>query len=138
MNFAWSFLVDGKLEATGWVDPQINVTDDSLFLNTIIELFLELKPDAVIAERYMFRGMQSVQTELVSQMIGRLAMLTRMYLGQELYQISSSQWKNYYKVKKLKNGTWDLFPDDHAKFDEIHQVDAACMAKYGWEKWCIQ
>jgi hypothetical protein len=137
-NFAFSFLVDGKLERTGWVDSQDNVTDDSCFLNNCIELLLELKPDAVIAERYMFRGMQSVQTELISQMLGRLAVITKLYIGQDLYQISSSQWKNFYKVRKLKNGTWDLFPEDEARFEEIHQVDAACIAKYGYERWCIK
>jgi hypothetical protein len=137
VNFAFSFLVDGTLEETGWLKPQPNVTDDAAFLNNIIELILRLKPDAIIAERYMFRGIQSIQTELISQMLGRIAIITRYYLGQELYQITASQWKNFYKVKKLKNGVYDLFPEDTERFDLIHQVDAACIAKYGQERWCL-
>lgn len=138
VNFAWSFLVDGKLEQTGWLQAQPNVTDDASFINNSIELFMALKPDAVIAERYMFRGVQSIQTELINQMLGRLAVITKLYLEQDLYQISSSQWKNFYKVRKLKNGVYDLFPEDTARFELVHQVDAACIAKYGYERWCLK
>lgn len=134
-NYAWALLVDGELKETGWVRAQQEVMDDTAYLLDMIELFEKIKPDLVIVERYQFRGRQSVYTEIVNQMIGRLSMLCKMKISQDLLQVSPSQWKNFYKVKKLDKGVWDIFPEDQDKFEAIHQVDAACIAKYGYERW---
>lgn len=134
-NYAWALLENGTVKQTGWVRAQQTVTDDLAYITDILELLEVIQPDMVIAEKYQFRGMQSIYTELVNQMLGRLSVLVKIKLNQDLVQISPSQWKNFYKIKKLKKGSWDIFPEDLNKFEAIHQVDAACIAKYGYERW---
>jgi hypothetical protein len=132
VNFGATLLIDGKPNKTFWVKAQQNIYDDGVFINNIIDIIRETKPDLIIAERYQFRGLQSVYVEVVSQMLGRLSIITRILFNKELVQITAAQWKNFYKVKKLKNGVWSLFPNCRI-FEEIHQVDAAAIGKYGWE-----
>jgi hypothetical protein len=134
VNSAATLLIDGKPTKTYWVKAQQNIHDDGVFINDMIELIKETKPDMIIAERYQFRGLQSIYVEVVSQMLGRLAIITRLIFNKELVQISASQWKNFYKVKKLPKGVWSLFPEERKLFEAIHQVDAAAIGKYGWER----
>lgn len=133
-NFGACLLIDGKPVKAYWVRAQQNIIDDGVFINSMIELIDETKPDFIIAERYQFRGMQSMYVEVVSQMLGRLAMLTRLCYNLELHQISAAQWKTFYKIKKLPKGVWSLFPEEKDIFEAIHQVDAAAIGKYGWER----
>lgn len=134
VNFGACLLVEGKPIKTYWVKAQQNIKDDGVFLNSIIDLIDETKPDFIIAERYQFRGRQSIYVEVVSQMLGRLAMLTRLRYNIELNQVSAAQWKTFYKVKKLPKGVWSLFPEEKNIFEAVHQVDAAAIGKYGYER----
>jgi hypothetical protein len=136
-NFAACLLINGEPEKTFWVKAQQDVNNDTVFLNNIIELIEETKPDLLIAERYQFRGMQSMYTELVSQMLGRIAILSRYKYSLELIQISASQWKKFYNIKNLSNGVWSLFPNHKHLFDAIHQADAAAIGKYGYERFDV-
>lgn len=133
VNFGATLLVDGIPTKTFWVKAQQNVTNDGVYINNILDIIHDTQPDLIIAERYQFRGPQSVYVEVVSQMLGKLSILTRMLYNKELVQITASQWKNFYGIKKLPKGVWSLFPDCNI-FQEVHQVDAAAIAKYGWEK----
>ena len=133
-NFGACLLIEGKPVKAYWVKAQQNITDDGVFINSMIELIDETKPDFIIAERYQFRGLQSMYVEVVSQMLGRLAMLTRLRYNLELNQISAAQWKTFYKIKKLPKGVWSLFPEEKDLFEAVHQVDAAAIGLYGYER----
>lgn len=133
-NFAWALRENGKITQVGWIKPIVNVTEDSEFVNDCIELLLRFQPDFVILERFMVRGSggQSMLAESLNQMIGRLAILTRLYAGVELVQITSAAWKNWWNKNHEGKDPWHKV---YADVESVHQRDACGISQYLEEHW---
>lgn len=131
-NFAWALRKNSELQEVGWIRPIIDVTHDTEFVNDCIELFVRHKPDFVVLERFMVRGSggQSMLAETLNQMIGRLVILTRMFAGVELVQVTPAAWKNWWT--KGKGADWHAV---YARVDSIHQRDAAAIGQYLEDHW---
>jgi hypothetical protein len=131
-NFAWALRKGSQVQKVGWIKPIVNVTNDAEFVNDCIELLSRYKPDFVVLERFMIRGSggQSMIAETLNQMIGRLVILTRMFAGVELIQVTPAQWKNWWT--KGKGADWHA---DYALIESIHQRDAAAISEYLEDHW---
>lgn len=130
-NFAWA-VRKGTVEQVGWIEPIVDVTDDLAFCNDYIELLIRFKPDFVVLERFMVRrGGQSMLAESLNQMIGRLVILTRIYAGVELIQVTSASWKNWWR----KNRGEEAWHEQYAHVSSIHQRDACGISEYIDEHW---
>ena len=130
-NFAWSFRVGDDYQL-GWIEPVVNVTEDTAFCNDFIELLVKFEPDFVILERFMVRGGgQSMLAETLNQMIGRMAILTRVYAGLEMVQITSASWKNWWRRNHGEEGWHKVF----AEVPSVHQRDALGISKYLEDHW---
>lgn len=131
-NFAWVLRKGSEIVESGWIRPIVNVTDDADFVNDCIELLSRHSPDFVVLERFMVRGSsgQSMLAESLNQMIGRIVILTRMFAGVELVQVTPAQWKNWW--------TRGLGADWHAVYaqmDSVHKRDAAGISQYLEDYW---
>jgi len=131
-NFAWVERVGSETKRCGWIRPIVNVTDDTDFINDCIEIFVKVRPDFVVLERFMVRGSggQSKLAETLNQMIGRLVVLTRVFAFVELIQVTPAQWKNWWT--KGKGEDWHKV---FAHLESIHQRDAAGIGQYLEEHW---
>ncbi len=85
------------------------------------------KVDAIVAERYMNRGIRGNTGELVGLMLGVAAMCP----VEDVWFIPASQWKNAFnrnvhgpEKKKLET----LYKDSRLV---AHVIDAACIGMYG-------
>lgn len=131
-NFAWVLRKGSVIKEMGWIHPIINVTDDADFVNDCIELLSRSRPDFVVLERFMVRGSsgQSVLAESLNQMIGRIVILTRIFAGVELVQVTPAQWKNWWT--RGKGVDWHAV---YAQIDSVHQRDAAGISQYLEDYW---
>lgn len=130
VNFSWVYWLDG-VKKYGWVKPIVDVNDDVEFLNCIIELITVFNPDYIVLERFMVRNRgQSIHAETINQMIGRIAVISRLYAGKDLIQLTAAQWKTHW-LKKWKED-WS---ETYKSMESIHQRDAAAMARYVQEVW---
>lgn len=89
------------------------------------------KPDVIIAERYMNRGIRGNTGELVGLMMGVIAMAN----VQDVVFIPASQWKNAFsrhawapKGVQNKQKLECLYKDSRLV---PHVIDAACISMYG-------
>ena len=131
-NFAWAYR-EGSAYRVGWIEPIENVTEDTAFCLDYIELLRRTQPDFVILERFMVRrGGQSMLAETLNQMIGRMVILTRMYAGVELIQVTSASWKNWWNKNHGGSDPWHKrFPD----VESVHQRDALGIGVYIEDHW---
>lgn len=131
VNFAYALREYGAITDVGWVTPLENVTEDTAFINSFIELVVRTSPDFVVLERFMVRGGgQSRLAETLNQMIGRIVILTRMYAGVELIQITAAQWKNWWN-----KGIEEDWHEAYSEVGSIHQRDACGISEYIQNYW---
>jgi hypothetical protein len=108
-----------------------DVNTDGEFVNGYIELLTRLKPDYIVLERFMARNRgQSIHSESINQMIGRVIVLSRIYAGRDVIQLTAAQWKTWWLKQKKQN--WE---EVYAAMESVHQRDAAGIAHYTEEVW---
>jgi len=130
VNFAWVHWCNGVQEA-GWLSTMPDVNNDAEFMNEFIELVVRIQPDFVVLERFMVRNRgQSVHSEIINQMIGRIAVISRTHGGRDVVQLTAAQWKNWWNKQKKKN--WEEL---YEFLPSVHQRDAAGIAGYLEEAW---
>ncbi len=87
VNFAWVLWDRGQVIESGWVTPLGKVNDDAEFITDFIELLCKTTPEFVVIERFMIRNRgQSVLAEIINQMIGRIAILTKTHAALDVIQ----------------------------------------------------
>lgn len=129
-NFAWVHW-KGEVVKSGWMVTMEDVATDVAFINGFVSLLYDLQPDYLVLERFMVRNRgQSVHAEIINQMIGRLSILSKMYIGTEIIQLTAAQWKNWWNQQKKQN--WEEVYKD---LPSVHLRDAAGIAHYTEEVW---
>lgn len=146
-NFAYAVLTGPRaVKATGLVQPYKKAGDVEqmrTIVKTLTRVVRAFKPDLVVIERFMFRGGGSVAAECMNHAIG-FTVLTMERLKIPWRMIPAAQWKNYgtkewgYENDAKSKGraralAKKIFPK-LKNIDVIHIVDAACLARYGFEK----
>lgn len=129
-NFAWCFY-DGAPREWGWVPAARVNENDWPFLDTIAEVLHRFHPDVVVIERFVFRDKESVNSEHINHLIGKLDLIARMR-GVDTVLPMPSHWKVKLGTKDYASGAKGLFPD--VTFDAVHQADAAGLARYVYEQ----
>lgn len=135
-----------KIKAWGLIDPYKKAGDRKQMKALVrnVKLLIQAhKPAFVLIERFMFRGGGSTAAEAMNQAIA-FVVLTCERLKVPWKMIPAAQWKNFgtkawgYENDAKSKGrakalSSRLFPKA-PKNDSIHVVDAACIARYAWEK----
>ncbi len=129
-NFAWCFY-DGAPREWGWVPGARVNENDWAFLNTIAEVLDHYKPDVIVIERFVFRDKESVNSEHINHLIGKLDLIARLR-GIDTVMPMPSHWKVKLGTKDYASGAKGLFPD--VTFEAVHQADAAGLARYVYEQ----
>lgn len=129
-NFAWVYW-EGSVREYGWLKTMKDVNTDAEFINCYIETLTKLNPDYIVLERFMVRNRgQSIHSESINQMIGRIVVMSRMFSGKDVIQLTAAQWKTWWNKQKKQN--WE---DVYASLESVHQRDAAGIAHYTQEVW---
>jgi hypothetical protein len=100
------------------------------YLDEILEITKEFKPDAIIAERYMSRRMGGTTIELVNMALGALRVFC---ITNDVYlrMIPASQWKN--ELKRRGVDLKLLYKQVRmANKKTPHEVDAVFIALYAY------
>ncbi len=129
-NFAWCFY-DGAPREWGWVPAARVNENDWPFLDRIAEVLDRFRPDVIVIERFVFRDKESVNSEHINHLIGKLDLVARLR-GVDTVLPMPSHWKVKLGTKDYASGAKGLFPD--VAFEAIHQADAAGLARYVYEQ----
>lgn len=129
-NFAWCFY-DGAPREWGWVPAARVNENDWPFLDRIAEVLDHFRPDVIVIERFVFRDKESVNSEHINHLIGKLDLVARLR-GVDTVLPMPSHWKVKLGTKDYASGAKGLFPD--VAFEAIHQADAAGLARYVYEQ----
>ena len=112
-------------------NPMYNIADNfpmqkKLFLDEIGMWLAMYKPDAIIGERFMTRGLGGPLIEIVSMMNGMLSMLIP---DAPFKVISASTWKNKWN-RRFKTQLDQMYKRVRTT---PHQLDAGLIGCYGFE-----
>tara|TARA_R100000656_G_scaffold104176_1_gene76108 strand:- start:139012 stop:139431 length:420 start_codon:yes stop_codon:yes gene_type:complete len=126
VNFAWVHYCGGEVLEYGWIKVMTDVHEDVVFINNFVNLLTRLNPDYVVLERFMIRNRgQSVHSEPINQMIGRISVLTRVFGYRMTNQVTPAQWKTWFNKQQKEN--WE---ETFSFLPSVHSRDAAGIAKY--------
>jgi hypothetical protein len=114
------------------VDMTTIETDCVNFAAELDSYLLTYKPDTIVIERFMTRGLKGATIELVNMMIGQLTDRVRLLKKQgklktRIVIITAATWKN--QVNRVSNldAIYELF---RSRGVVDHKVDAALMSLY--------
>jgi len=136
VNTALSLIVGNKtikIKHAEMVPPTLRDLKDPVFdsqmkamRQTIIKMLDKHKPNEVMAERYMNRGIKGVQVEILGLLLGCLATLC-INRKIPLRLVTASSWKN--SINRQHPGTLDRFYR-YFPISKRHRVDAILIGLY--------